>query len=53
MLEFICYLLAVILAGVAAIAPAMSPSFDRVKLLSAAFVAFVIPFLVHAGQGTS
>ncbi|MCW2899005.1 MAG: hypothetical protein JWO67_1270 [Streptosporangiaceae bacterium] len=49
-LDLICYLLAVVLAGLAAIAPTSSPPFDRVRLLSAAFVAFVVPALIHAGQ---
>jgi hypothetical protein len=49
-LELICYLLALIFALLAAIAPALPPSFDRVRVLSAAFACFVIPFLVDAAK---
>ncbi len=49
MLDLICYLLALVLAGLAALAP-NSPPFDRVRLLAAAFTAFVLPFVVHAAE---
>lgn len=50
MLELICYLLALIFALLAVLAPALPSGFDRVRLLSAAFVCFVIPFLVVAAK---
>ena len=50
MLELICYLLAVVLSGLAAIAPTSSAPFDRARLLAAAFCAFAVPFVIHAGQ---
>lgn len=50
MLELVCYLLAVILAGLAAITPNTTPMLDRTRMLAAAFCAFAVPALVHAGQ---
>jgi hypothetical protein len=49
-LELICYLLAVVLAGLASIAPNGAAPFDRTRLLAAAFCAFAVPFVIHAGQ---
>jgi hypothetical protein len=49
-LELVCYLLALIFGLLAVLAPQLPPSLDRVRLLSAAFVCFVIPALVHAAQ---
>lgn len=46
MLELICYLLAVTF-GILAVFPM---SMDRVQLLSAAFVCFMIPLLVRAAE---
>ncbi len=50
MLELVCYLLALIFGLLAVLAPQLPPSMDRVRLLSAAFVCFVIPLLVHAAR---
>lgn len=50
MLELICYLLALVFALLAVLAPQLPPSMDRVRLLAASFACFVIPALVHAAQ---
>ncbi len=49
MLDLICYLLAVILGALAALAPG-SMTLDRFRLFAAAFVCFTLPFLVHAAE---
>lgn len=49
MLALICYLLALVFALLAVAGPA-HPSLDRVRLLAAAFAAFVVPFLVGAAE---
>ena len=48
MLELICYLVAVVLLGLAAVLPPTVPHRDR--LAYAGLCAFVIPFFVHAVQ---
>jgi hypothetical protein len=48
MLELVCYLIAVILLALAALLPQAVPYRDRIAY--AGLAAFVIPFLVHAGQ---
>ncbi len=51
MLSFICYLLALIFAALAVLAGSTLPAaFDRVRLLSAAFLCFVIPAMVGAAE---
>jgi hypothetical protein len=50
MLELVCYLLALIFALLAVLAPQLPPNIDRVRLLAAAFTCFVIPLLVHAAR---
>lgn len=50
MLEFICYLIALLFALLAALAGPPFPSLDRVRLLAASFAAFLVPVLVHAAQ---
>lgn len=50
MLELVCYLLAVIFGSLAVFAAPPLPPLDRTRLLSAAFVCFVIPFLVEAAK---
>jgi hypothetical protein len=52
MLTLICFLLAAVFAGLAAIVPNSTPALDRTRMLAAAFTAFVIPLVVHAGQHT-
>jgi len=49
-LDLTCYLLAVVIAGLAAITPSTVPAFDRTRMLAAAFAAFAVPFVIHAGQ---
>lgn len=49
-LELFCYLLSVIFGALAVFAGPPLPPMDRTRLLSAAFVCFVIPALVHAAQ---
>jgi hypothetical protein len=49
-LEFVCYLLALVFALIATLAPQLSPALDRLRLLSAAFACFVLPLLVHAAE---
>jgi hypothetical protein len=49
-LEFVCYLLALVFALVGVLAPQLSPAFDRLRLLSAAFACLVLPLLVHAAE---
>jgi hypothetical protein len=50
MLDLVCYLLAVVLAGLAAITPSTWPTLDRTRMLAAAITAFAIPFVIHTGQ---
>lgn len=50
MLELVCYLLALIFAGLAVATPPIHASVDRLWLLCAAFTCFVIPLLVHAAE---
>ena len=50
MLELVCYLLALIFAALAVISPPIHASVDRLWLLCAAFVCFIIPLLVHAAR---
>lgn len=50
MLDFICYLLSLIFAALAFLAPPLPVSVDRMRLLAAAFGCFVIPFLVEAAK---
>jgi uncharacterized membrane protein len=50
MLDFICYLLALIFAALAVLAGPPFPAYDRARLLSLAFACFVVPFLVDAAQ---
>lgn len=50
MLEFICYLTALVLGLLAALTGPPFPPMDRVRLLAAAFVASLVPALVHAAQ---
>lgn len=47
MLEVVCYLLTMIFAALAVLSP-LPAALDRVRLLCAAFVCFVVPPLVHA-----
>lgn len=49
-LELICYLLAVIFAALAVFGSAAHPRINQLSLLSAAFLVFVIPALVHAAE---
>lgn len=49
-LELVCYLLALIFGLLAVLAPALPPNFDRVRLLAAGFVCFIVPLLVHAAK---
>jgi hypothetical protein len=49
-LELVCYLLSLIFALLAVLAPALPSGFDRGRLLAAAFVCFVVPLLVHAAK---
>jgi hypothetical protein len=46
-LEVVCYLLALIFSALAVLSP-LPAAVDRLQLLCAAFVCFVIPPLVHA-----
>ncbi|MFJ2630847.1 hypothetical protein ACIO6U_02635 [Streptomyces sp. NPDC087422] len=48
MLELVCYLVAMVLLGLAAILPATVPHRDR--LAYAGLCPFTIPFFVHAVQ---
>jgi len=50
MLEFICYLTALIFALLSVFAGPPFPAMDRVRLLAASFTAFLVPLLVHAAQ---
>jgi hypothetical protein len=52
-LDLICYLIAVVIWGLAAIAPNATPALDRVRMVAAGLVAFGIPFVIHAGQHLS
>jgi hypothetical protein len=47
MLDIVCYLIAVVLLGIAALLP-VAPYRDRIAY--AGLAAFVLPFLVHAIQ---
>lgn len=50
MLELVCYLLALIFAALAVVGPHVHATVDRLWLLCAAFLCFVIPALVHAAE---
>lgn len=50
MLELVCYLLALVFVALAVVGPHMHAAVDRLWLLCAAFLCFVIPFLVHAAE---
>jgi hypothetical protein len=52
-LDLICYLIAVVIWGLAAIAPNATPALDRVRMVAVGLVAFGIPFVIHAGQHLS
>jgi hypothetical protein len=49
LLDLICYLLAVIFSGLAALAPPLPP-LDRTRLIAAALCCLAIPAMVHAAQ---
>lgn len=49
-LELVCYLLALVFALIAVLAPSPPASFDRLRILAVAAACFVVPFLVHAAE---